>query len=167
MPFLLAESSPEFSDKGGIAFVIARPGYDSDAEQYFLYREVAYFVKRDSRTNAWLLYRREQTGWDGDMEKGGTAELICDMLGDFKVEYYDGLDWQDEWIIEERTELPNAIRIKLSFYFARDDKGLPVTTEPAKEFYTVIALRNSRYLNPDDRDRMVREGLIGQDEVVY
>jgi prepilin-type N-terminal cleavage/methylation domain-containing protein len=166
MPFLVAEDKPDFSEKGGITFVVARPGFDYETETYFLYREVSYFVERDSRSNAYLLYRREQHGWDGILDKGGKAELVCDVLGDFTVEYYDGMEWVDEWETAEKVELPIAVRVKLSFYFERDEKGLPDTSKTPSEFYTVVALRNSRYFHPEDRDRMIREGLIETGEVL-
>ncbi|MDZ7814631.1 MAG: prepilin-type N-terminal cleavage/methylation domain-containing protein [Planctomycetota bacterium] len=159
-PYLIAERMPDFSDGGGIAFVIANPGYDEDSGSYHLYREVSYFIRRDDRTSAYLLYRREQRGWDGELDEGGTTELLCDIIGDMQVEYYDGMDWLDEWELEERRELPIAIRIRISFYFEQTPEGLPDTTSKPKEFYTVVKMRNSRYIDPEDRDRLEREGII-------
>ncbi|RKY16626.1 MAG: hypothetical protein DRP90_07715 [Planctomycetota bacterium] len=160
-PFL-AMRDPDFSDGAGIAFVVADPVYDTDGGRYYLYREIRYFVKRDTRTSAYLLYRSEQKGWDGVLEEGGSSELLCDMIGDFEISYYDGLEWSDEWEVMQKGDLPVAVRIKLSFYFDRTKDGLPDTSRPPEEFYTVVSIRSSRYIGPEDRARMIREGLMDE-----
>ena len=112
----LGEPLPGFSDGAGISFVVARPVFDNRSGKYYLHREISYFIRRDERTNANLLIRREQIGWDGNMEEGGSEEILCDIKKDIKIEYYDGIDWLEEWKLDEKGDLPIAVRFKISFY---------------------------------------------------
>lgn len=164
--FFSAEERPSYSDEGGISFVVASPIYDSNSGKYYLYRVITYFIKRDSRTNANLLFRRERIGWNGELDEDGSAELLCDIVDDFKIEYYDGLEWLSEWVVEEKGDLPIAVRVKISFFFETKVDGLPDTNGKSEEFYTIIRIRASRYIAQEDENRRIREGLVEQ-PVVY
>ncbi|MFA4986107.1 MAG: prepilin-type N-terminal cleavage/methylation domain-containing protein [Candidatus Brocadiia bacterium] len=158
--YFIAELNPDWSDGAGIAFVVARPSFDAETQQYYLYRSISYFIKRDDRTRANLLYRREKIGYEGTIEEGGGAEILCDIISTFEINYFDGKEWLEEWKVEEKGDLPSAVRIKIGFYFDRLPDGTPDVSKPAEEFFSIFNIRGSHYINPEDQDRMMREGLI-------
>jgi prepilin-type N-terminal cleavage/methylation domain-containing protein len=89
--------------------------------------EVSYFLDPDPGTGAFSLWRRRDASPDLEPMGGGLRELIADGLRGLRFEYYDGLDWYDEWGDPEgkqvgrpqallpvnATGLPEAVRISL------------------------------------------------------
>ncbi len=69
--------------------------------------EVSYFVDADPKVPDQLnLYRRRDPTPDLEPFAGGTRELIARDIAGFRLEYYDGFEWLDEWRDddEERAE---------------------------------------------------------------
>ncbi len=61
------------------------------------YCEVSYFVERDPATTTLTLFRRRDSTPDPEPFSGGTREEIARGLLGLRFEYYDGLDWYDNW----------------------------------------------------------------------
>lgn len=88
--------------------------------------EVSYFVERDAASETFTLFRRRDTTPDLEPLAGGTREEIVRNVRLFRVEYYDGWDWYEEWgdpLGKGKTStspapnlsgLPEAVRITLS-----------------------------------------------------
>jgi type II secretion system protein J len=89
--------------------------------------EVSYFVEKDPTSGRLSLWRRRDPTPDPEPFAGGTREEIARGVAGFQLEYYDGLDWYDEWGDPENkarkqsatlekpntTGLPEAVRITL------------------------------------------------------
>jgi len=59
--------------------------------------EVSYFVARSQDGQGLSLWRRRDSTPDDDPFSGGTREEIVRGLRGVTLEYYDGIDWYDEW----------------------------------------------------------------------
>jgi type II secretion system protein J len=59
--------------------------------------EVSYFVQKDQKTSEYVLYRRRDPTPDPEPLAGGAQEEIVRGVRGFRLEYYDGWDWYDEW----------------------------------------------------------------------
>jgi type II secretion system protein J len=87
--------------------------------------EVSYYVERN-RDKSMTLFRRRDSSPDMDPLSGGTREEIARGVQDLRFEYYDGLDWYEEWgdatgkkqtkLIPEpnMSGMPEAVRITLT-----------------------------------------------------
>ena len=59
--------------------------------------ETSYFVQKDPRSGEFVLLRRRDPSPDPEPLSGGTTEEIATGVKGFRLEYYDGWDWYDEW----------------------------------------------------------------------
>jgi type II secretory pathway pseudopilin PulG len=90
--------------------------------------EVSYFVDPDPETGDLALFRRRDPSPDAEPLAGGYREQIVVGVRAFRLEYYDGVAWYDEWgsalesgeTFTNRTDdvgyeagLPEAVRITL------------------------------------------------------
>ena len=92
--------------------------------------EVGYYVKADSDTGLYRLYRREDFSVDKMPNEGGLGVKLTDRLVSFRVKYYEkpeadadpkaydevvsGRDYElDEWDADEKKRLPYAVRIEI------------------------------------------------------
>jgi type II secretory pathway component PulJ len=88
--------------------------------------ETSYFVQKDAKTGEYLLLRRRDPTPDPEPLSGGNAEEIARGVKGFRLEYYDGWEWFDEWGDPEGKEqfsalpepnasgMPEAVRITLT-----------------------------------------------------
>lgn len=120
--------------------------------------EVSYFLKKDKNSGNYSLWRRRDASPDPEPLDGGAQEEIARNVHGLKFEYYDGLDWYDEWgdangpakaenSLKDHPNmygLPEAVRITLSFDFVPGSKSKPLkegeTAEPPLVFQTVARL---------------------------
>jgi prepilin-type N-terminal cleavage/methylation domain-containing protein len=91
------------------------------------YCEISYFVDRDPETGQFALWRRRNPTLAPDPLSGGSREEIASGLLGVHFEYYDGLDWYDDWgdltgklatSLRDHPNLegmPEAVRITLLF----------------------------------------------------
>jgi hypothetical protein len=93
------------------------------------YCGVSYFVDKSRESNQWSLWRRRNPTISPDPLSGGVREEIATGLRGLRMEYYDGLEWYDEWgeTKDQRPQrgalqqaynlsgLPEAVRITLWF----------------------------------------------------
>jgi prepilin-type N-terminal cleavage/methylation domain-containing protein len=116
------------------------------------YCQVSYFVDKGRGTNGFSLWRRRNPHIAPDPLTGGSREEIAPGLRGLTLEYYDGLDWYDNWgdaSVKKKTKytatpppnltgFPEAVRITL-----RLDPNPEKNTEkrePPLVFQTVVRL---------------------------
>ncbi len=71
--------------------------------------EVGYELERDG--DRLRLFRRFAQ-IEGDLAKGGKYTLVSDDIASWKVEYFDGKDWREEW--EDSKSLPLAVGVEFT-----------------------------------------------------
>jgi hypothetical protein len=88
--------------------------------------ETSYFVQKDEKTGEYVLYRRRDPTPDPEPLAGGAQEELARGVKGFRLEYYDGWDWYDEWgdptgkqkfsVLPDPnvSGLPEAVRISLT-----------------------------------------------------
>jgi hypothetical protein len=94
--------------------------------------EISYYLEQDRQDPAsglFSLWRRRDASPDLEPLSGGTREEIARGLTGLKFEYYDGLDWFDEWgdpegrylgrdtslLPNNLLDMPDAVRVTLRF----------------------------------------------------
>lgn len=136
-----------------------RPRHPGEADRC----EVSYFVDRDPDTGDLALFRRRDPTPDEEPLAGGYREEIAVGVRAFRLEYYDGATWFDEWgsatedtgdtgSFTNRTDdiayesgLPHAVRITLAIAppaspSARGASRNPPEATEARLFRTVVRL---------------------------
>jgi hypothetical protein len=119
------------------------------------YCEVSYYVDKGREPGRFSLWRRRNPHIAPDPLSGGSKEEIVPGLRGLTLEYYDGLDWYDNWgdasvkkkVKYTTTEEPNmsgfpeAVRITL-LLDPNSDKSAKEKDkkEPALAFQTVVRL---------------------------
>ena len=101
--------------------------------------ETSYFVQKDPGTGEYVLYRRRDPTRDPEPLSGGMNEEIARGVRGFRLEYYDGWEWYDEWgdptgkqkfsVLPDPniSGLPEAVRITL--LLATGERSLEETEE--------------------------------------
>lgn len=102
----------------------------SMGENPFGYSEVGYYLIKDL-SDKYVLIRREAKEVKGDPTEGGVFYELTQMVTSFKLSYYDGFDWLEEWDSRSSGKLPKQVRI---FIKVKDEKG------NSKEFTTDEAI---------------------------
>src|SRR5262249_44476371 len=102
--------------------------------------ETSYFVQKNAKTGGYALFRRRDPTPDPEPLSGGNSEEIARGVKGFRLEYYDGWKWYDEWGDPEGKErfsalpepnasgMPEAVRITLTL--ATGEKVVEGTVEP-------------------------------------
>ncbi|HEX4120406.1 MAG TPA: prepilin-type N-terminal cleavage/methylation domain-containing protein [Verrucomicrobiae bacterium] len=115
--------------------------------------ETSYFLDKTSATGQFSLWRRRNPTLAPDPLSGGSREEIAPGVSGLRIEYYDGLDWDDTWgDLEGRSRnltvqppnvvgMPQAVRITLSFDQA---------TNSPLVFQTVVYLELAAIAAPSD-----------------
>ena len=123
--------------------------------------EVSYFLEAEKETGQFSLWRRRDPNPDDAPLAGGYREEIARGVRGLRFEYFDGLDWYDEWgevkgrakaanSLLERPNLiglPEAVRITL--WMEADSRSSKrsaspnETAEPPMVFQTVARLNLS------------------------
>ncbi len=119
--------------------------------------EMSYFLAKEPESGRLSLWRRRDTTPDPEPLEGGVREEIARGLAGLRFEYYDGLDWYDDWGDAEGREgvgswaerpnlsgLPEAVRITLWFdpgrQTAMDLAASKEGGEQPLEFQTIVRL---------------------------
>jgi type II secretory pathway component PulJ len=117
--------------------------------------ETSYFVQKDQRTGEYVLLRRRDASPDPEPLSGGSTEEIARGVKGFRLEYYDGWDWYDEWGDPEGKEqfsalpepnasgMPEAVRITLTL--ATGEKAEEGTEAPTLVFETTARLNMAMF----------------------
>jgi general secretion pathway protein J len=91
------------------------------------YCEISYFLTRDPESDSFILTRRRDSTPDPEPLDGGVREEIARGVRGLRLEYYDGIEWFDDWGDPEgKTKgmtyppsnsygLPEAVRITIIF----------------------------------------------------
>jgi len=93
--------------------------------------EVSYFIADSADEKGLSLWRRRDPSPDPEPLSGGSREEIALWIAGFKLEYYDGFEWCDNWGKDTTNEglepttafsgtsnlwgIPEAVRITLAF----------------------------------------------------
>ena len=117
--------------------------------------EVSYFVQKDAKTGEFVLFRRRDPTPDPEPLSGGNREEIARGVKGFRLEYYDGWDWYDEWGDPQDKErfsalpepnasgMPEAVRITLTL--ATGEKVEEGTAAPTLVLQTTARLNMSLF----------------------
>jgi type II secretion system protein J len=104
--------------------------------------EVSYFVSPEPKSDRLSLWRRRDPTPDAEPLSGGVSEEIARGVRELRFEYYDGLDWFDEWgdpsgkkkksddslkLQTNLSGLPEAVRITLTMASGRTKEESPMT----------------------------------------
>jgi type II secretion system protein J len=85
--------------------------------------ELGYFLDYAPGGRGLTLFRRQDDGMDGDLQKGGRSFAVCDRVRSLSFLYFDRLGGkQKEWSSLEgahRNELPTRIEIELKLEDSR------------------------------------------------
>ena len=117
--------------------------------------ETSYFVQKDAKTSEFVLYRRRDPSPDPEPFAGGAQEEITRGVRGFRLEYYDGYDWYDEWGDPQGKQkfaalpdpnvsgLPEAVRITLTL--DSGEKAAEGETSPSLVLQTTARLNMSLF----------------------
>lgn len=112
--------------------------------------ETSYFLQKDAATSEYVLYRRRDPTPDPEPLAGGAQEEIVRGVRGFRLEFYDGFDWYDEWGDPTGKQqfasfpdpnvsgLPEAVKITLSLANDKVREG---------ETNTVVVLQTTARVN--------------------
>src|SRR5580765_4579884 len=82
------------------------PKKDSEGD----FCEESFFLSRDPKTKEYVLYRRRNPVIAYNSFKGGKVEEIARGLLGLRLEYFDGLDWWDDWGEIQDPDRPKSFR---------------------------------------------------------
>jgi prepilin-type N-terminal cleavage/methylation domain-containing protein len=117
--------------------------------------ETSYFLHKDEETGLYAIWRRRDPTPDEDPTSGGRQEEIAAGVMGLRFDYYDGLDWYEEWgdatgkkQFSNRDHpnmvgMPEAVRITIlmdSEYSNGRAKTAGVTNGPPLALQTVARL---------------------------
>lgn len=117
--------------------------------------ETSYFVQKDPKTDEYVLFRRRDPTPDPEPLNGGDSEEIARGVKGFRLEYYDGWDWYDEWGDPQGKErfsvlpepnasgMPEAVRITLTL--ATGEKVDEAKPEPMLVLQTTARLNMAMF----------------------
>lgn len=132
------------------------------------YCEISYFLEPDPATDFFILRRRRDPTPDPEPLAGGAREEIVRGIKSLRFEYYDGIDWWDDWGDPEgKTKgmtypplnsygLPEAVRITLTFdpetpKHKRDPSGAVASaTDSETESHTPMTFQTTARLDLAD-----------------
>lgn len=81
-----------------------------------LVRRITYTVEPSSdRAGMHVLSRFELPYPVDDEDEIGTGVVLADNVAEVLVEAFDGLNWAEQWPVEEATDPPLALRVELTF----------------------------------------------------
>ena len=115
---------------------------------------VSYYLNKDSKSGALSLWCRINPHVSSDAISGGKRQEIIPNVRGLRFEYFDGLEWQDNWgesgmtgskassTTHYQTGLPDAVRITLWLETGKDENNKSERTqkEPAQKVQTVVRI---------------------------
>jgi general secretion pathway protein J len=118
--------------------------------------EVSYYVSKNQESQEYSLWRRRDPSPDPEPLEGGARDEIIQGVRGFKLEFYDGFEWFDEWgdpqgkrrdqnallSASNLSGMPEAVRITLLLApkAARKTEEPDKTAEPPQAFQTIVRL---------------------------
>jgi prepilin-type N-terminal cleavage/methylation domain-containing protein len=129
------------------------------------YCQVSYYLRPGTNSASLTLWRRRNPRMGLDPLEGGPREIIAHGVHSLNLEYYDGLDWHEDWGEEDpsaraRQEsswraqpnlsgFPEAVRITLrmdpsSSSSRASESASSTNREPPMVFQTVVRLNLAR-----------------------
>jgi type II secretion system protein J len=81
--------------------------------------EVGYFIYK-TEDNKKIFIRRESKEVRDDVREGGTISELSRIVTSFKLSFYNGTDWVEEWDSKSAGKLPKQVKILIT---VTDEKG--------------------------------------------
>jgi type II secretion system protein J len=81
--------------------------------------KVGYFIYK-TEDNKKIFMRRESKEVKDDVRDGGTSCELSRIVSSFKLSFYNGTDWVDEWDSKSGGKLPKQVKIAIT---VTDEKG--------------------------------------------
>jgi type II secretion system protein J len=81
--------------------------------------EVGYFIYK-TEDNKKIFIRRESKEVKDDVREGGTICELSRIVSSFKLSFYNGTDWVEEWDSKSAGKLPKQVKILIT---VTDEKG--------------------------------------------
>jgi prepilin-type N-terminal cleavage/methylation domain-containing protein len=81
---------------------------------------VGYFICNIPDKKEKVLVRRESKDIKNDLLEGGINYELSKMITSFKLSFYNGEDWVDEWDSRALGKMPKQVRIMITI---KDEKG--------------------------------------------
>ncbi len=108
---ITTENEPRFDN---IALTTLTNWRRPDSKEMDLW-EVGYRFETGPEGEGQVLVRREKRDLDKERTplEGGIDMIITDRIGEFRLRYYDGTTWKDEWDSRTTGRLPKAVEIRL------------------------------------------------------
>lgn len=130
------------------------------------YCQISYYLDQDAEGDGLTLWRRRNPTIAPDSLSGGSKELIASGLSGMRFEYFDGLEWFDDWgdtsesgkrqtsekAAANLTGMPRAVRVTLWFQ-EKQEKSNDVSLDAENErqssfkFQTVVRLNLAEAVN--------------------
>ncbi len=127
--FFVASSRPNggFS-RDRIDFVSSVIAYGPENEleepRFHTINEVGYQVlESKTEVGVGILYRREDYFIDAEPLKGGHLVELFDRVRSFRLQFYDGEQWRNDWNSKTQKGLPKAVKVELRILVT--DRGNP------------------------------------------
>jgi prepilin-type N-terminal cleavage/methylation domain-containing protein len=76
------------------------------------YAQESFFVDKDAENGQLCLWRRRNPTLAFDPLSGGTREEIARGVRGLRFEYYDGIDWYDDWGEQDQRKQQTSLRAK-------------------------------------------------------
>ncbi len=81
--------------------------------------EVGYFIYK-TEDNKKIFFRRESREVKDDVREGGVACELSNIVSSFRLSFYNGTDWVEEWDSQSAGKLPKQIKISVT---VTDERG--------------------------------------------
>jgi len=81
---------------------------------------VGYFIYSIPDKKEKIFVRRESKEITSELVEGGKHYELSKMITSFKLAFYDGADWIDEWDSRALGKIPKQVRIMIT---VKDEKG--------------------------------------------
>ena len=81
--------------------------------------KVGYFIYK-TEDNKKVFMRRESKDVKDDVREGGTTCELSRIVSSFKLSFYNGTDWVEEWDSKSAGKLPKQVKIAIT---VTDEKG--------------------------------------------
>lgn len=134
--------------------------------------EISYFVDRSPENGSFSLWRRRDVSPDLELLAGGSRDEIAQHIQGFRVEYYDGLFWYDEWgNVENRRErsvlellegnaygMPDAVRITLFLLPGNPSTSRASSSLSERNSESPLVFQTIVHLNLAARSRLTSAG---------
>ena len=106
-----------------LSFITRRPSRAPNGGVSIDLNEVGYEIRPNRNDRRCLeLVRREQLLYDNLPTKGGADSVLYDRVLSFKLSYFDGINWVEDWDSEKRKDVPVLVKVDLLILVGKGDE---------------------------------------------